>query len=106
MAARIEARLAERRLHATLGTILTDDAFLASAAVRDALAGEWDALAIEMEGSAVCGVAERMGVPWIIVRALSDRAGEDSLDDFGAFLDSAAAASADLVRELLPVLDS
>jgi adenosylhomocysteine nucleosidase len=50
-------------------------------------------------------VAERFGVPWLIVRALSDRAGEDSLDDFAAFVESAAADSARLVRELLTVFD-
>ncbi len=102
---RVRARLAETGLEARLGTILTTDAYLASPKERDALAGEWDGLAVEMEGSALCGVAERFGVPWLVVRALSDRAGEDSLDDFAAFVDAAAASSAHLVRELLPVFD-
>ncbi len=53
----------------------------------------------------MCGVAERFGVPWLIVRALSDRAGEESAADFAAFLVDAAAASASLVRGLLPVFD-
>ena len=92
-------------LEATLGTILTTDAYLASPTERDELAGEWGGLAVEMEGSALCGVAERFEVPWLVVRALSDRAGEDSLDDFAAFVDAAAANSAHLVRELLPVFD-
>lgn len=106
LVARIEARLRDRALNATLGTIITGDAFLASARVRDAHAGEWSALAIEMEGSALCGVAQRLGVPWLVVRALSDRAGEDSLDDFNVFVESAAAASAHLLRELLPIFDA
>ena len=105
VAERVRARLAATGLTATLGTILTGDAFLASARVRDELAAQWSALAIEMEGSAVCGVAERFGVPWLVVRALSDRAGDESVTDFTAFLSSAAAASARLVRELLPILD-
>ncbi len=90
---------------ATLGTIISGDAFLASPRVRDELAGEWEALAIEMEGSALCGVAERFGLPWLVVRALSDRAGEESLVDFRTFLESAAASSARIVRELLPIFD-
>jgi adenosylhomocysteine nucleosidase len=98
-------RLAASASQATLGTILTTDAYLASAAERDRLAAEWGGLAIEMEGAALCGVAARFGLPWLVVRALSDRAGEDSLGDFAAFLDSAAAMSARLVRELLPVFD-
>jgi adenosylhomocysteine nucleosidase len=102
---RVRQRLMAGGLEATLGTILTTDAYLASPAERDALAAEWNGLAIEMEGSALCGVAERFELPWLVVRALSDRAGEDSLVDFGAFVGSAAAASARLVRELLPVFD-
>ena len=103
--ARVRERLAELEPDVALGTILTTDAYLASPDDRDQLAGEWNGLAIEMEGSALCGVAERFGVPWLVVRALSDRAGEDSLDDFDAFVDAAAANSARLVRELLPVFD-
>lgn len=102
---RIRARLAETGLPATLGTVVTGDAFLASSRVRDELAAEWGALAIEMEGSALCGVAERFDVPWLVVRALSDQAGEESLGDFRAFVASAAASSARLVQELLSVLD-
>ena len=105
LADRVRQRLTETGLEATLGTILTTDAYLASPKERDELAGEWDGLAVEMEGSALCGVAERFDVPWLVVRALSDRAGEDSLDDFTAFVDAAAANSAHLVRELLPIFD-
>jgi adenosylhomocysteine nucleosidase len=102
---RVRERLAETGLEATLGTILTTDAYLASPRERDEFAAEWDGLAVEMEGSALCAVAERFDVPWLVVRALSDRAGEDSLDDFASFVDSAAANSARMVRELLPVFD-
>jgi adenosylhomocysteine nucleosidase len=103
--ARVEQRLAATGLAATLGTIVTGDAFLASRRIRDELAGEWGALAIEMEGAALCGVAERFGVPGLVVRALSDRAGDDSLTDFQSFVTEAAANSARLVQELLPVFD-
>lgn len=103
---RLRDRLADTGLEARLGTILTGDAFLASPVARDELAARWSALAIEMEGSAVCDVAERFGRPWLIVRALSDRAGDDSATDFRAFLTAAAASSARLVRALLPALDS
>jgi adenosylhomocysteine nucleosidase len=101
----VQERLAASPSQATLGTILTTDAYLASATERDRLAAEWDGLAIEMEGAALCGVAARFEMPWLVVRALSDRAGEDSLVDFAAFVDSAAANSARLMRELLPVFD-
>jgi len=101
----VRACLGTSGQHAVLGTILSGDAFLASARVRDELAARWSALAIEMEGAAVCGVAQRFGLPWLIVRALSDRAGEESVTDFAAFARDAADASATLVRALLPVVD-
>jgi adenosylhomocysteine nucleosidase len=102
---RVTGRLAASGERAAIGTVLTGDAFLASARLRDEYAARWSGLAIEMEGSAVCEVAERFGLPWLIVRALSDRAGEESVSDFRAFLATAAAASARLVRALLPTLD-
>jgi hypothetical protein len=37
---------------------------------------------------------------------LSDRAGEESVTDFAAFVEDAADASATLVRALLPVFDA
>jgi adenosylhomocysteine nucleosidase len=103
--ARIAARLEEAGLTAAFGTVLTTDAYLADPTRRDVLAAEWSALAVEMEGAAMCGVAERFGLPWLVVRALSDRAGEDSLTDFDTFLEAAGAASARLVRALLPALE-
>jgi adenosylhomocysteine nucleosidase len=90
------------RVH--LGTIASGDSFVASPRYRDELALRWSASAVEMEGAAVCGVAERYGRPWLIVRALSDRAGVESSIDFEAFVASAAATSAGVVRTLLPVL--
>ncbi|MFV2063416.1 MAG: 5'-methylthioadenosine/S-adenosylhomocysteine nucleosidase [Chloroflexota bacterium] len=100
----VRERLDELEAAATLGTILSGDAFLASAGIRDELATPWSALAIEMESAAICGVARRFDVPWLIVRALSDRAGEHSSIDFSTFVSSAAASAARVVRALLPVM--
>jgi adenosylhomocysteine nucleosidase len=103
---RVRARVADAGIAVAFGTIVCGDAFLASARVRDELGAAWSALAMEMEGAAICGVAERFGLPWLIVRALSDRAGEESATDFAVFLSGAAGASASLLRQLLPVFDA
>jgi adenosylhomocysteine nucleosidase len=102
----VRTRLVVAGRQAVTGTILSGDAFLASIRVRDELAARWSALAIEMEGAAVCGVAQRFGLPWLIVRALSDRASDESVTDFAAFVEDAADASATLVRELLSAFDA
>jgi adenosylhomocysteine nucleosidase len=86
------------------GTVLTGDQFLHSETVRDRLHRELGGLAIEMEGGAVAQVCEAFGIPWLVIRALSDLAGSDSGFDFSTFVDEVAASSAGILRHLLPVL--
>jgi adenosylhomocysteine nucleosidase len=57
-----------------------------------------------MEGAALAQVAERLGVPWLEIRALSDLAGKDSRFDFAKFVDEVAKSSALILRRLLPIL--
>lgn len=105
------ARARERLDHFTLpaatirfGTVLSGDQYLHCEATRERLHHEFGGLAVEMEGGAVAQVAESFGVPWLIIRALSDLAGRDSRFDFLAFVDAAAASSVAILRQLLPVL--
>ncbi|MEI7717979.1 MAG: hypothetical protein WCI78_18155, partial [Mycobacterium sp.] len=41
---------------------------------------------------------------WLVIRALSDLAGEQSRFDFSAFVDEVSAQSATILRHLLPML--
>jgi adenosylhomocysteine nucleosidase len=88
----------------TLGTILTGDQFLNCEATRERLFSELGGQAIEMEGGAVGQVAQAFGIPHLVIRALSDLAGTESQVDFGRFVEEVAAASAAIMRRLLPVL--
>lgn len=81
------------------GTIVSGDTFVNCGMTRERLAREFGALAVEMEGAAVAQVAERFGVPWVVVRCLSDLAGVDSHLNFSAFLPLAAQAAATVVRQ-------
>jgi adenosylhomocysteine nucleosidase len=58
-----------------------------------------------MESGAVAQVAEAFGVPWLIIRALSDLAGEDSQLDFQVFAAQAAKTAAAAVLKSLPLFD-
>ncbi|MDT5052017.1 MAG: adenosylhomocysteine nucleosidase [Mycobacterium sp.] len=86
------------------GTVLSGDQYLNCAATRDRLRDELGGQAIEMEGGAVAQVCEAFGIPWLVIRALSDLAGGDALFDFTTFVDRAAATSATILRRLLLVL--
>jgi adenosylhomocysteine nucleosidase len=84
------------------GTVLTGDQYLHCEVTRVRLHGDMGGQAVEMEGAAVSQVCESFGIPWLIVRSLSDLAGAESSFDFTAFVDEVAAQSA--MRHLMPVL--
>jgi len=95
---------APRMPRLVFGTVLTGDAFVNCETTRRRLHGGFAAQAVEMEGGAVAQVAERFGIPWVVVRCLSDLAGATSHMDFGAFLPVAAANAATVVRRIVQAL--
>lgn len=86
---RAEFRLHAPRVH--LGQIASGDQFVSSAAdvarLRAALPA---ALAVEMEGAAVAQVCHEYGVPFAVLRTVSDTADDDAHVDFPRFLRSVA----------------
>jgi adenosylhomocysteine nucleosidase len=86
------------------GTVLTGDQYLNCESTRQRLLSELDGKAIEMEGGAVAQVCEAFGLPWLVIRALSDLAGGNALFDFTVFVEQSSATSATILRRLLPVL--
>jgi adenosylhomocysteine nucleosidase len=95
---------AGRRPQLIYGTILTGDQYIHCEATRRRLQQDFAAQAVAMEGAALAQVAGRLGVPWLVIRALSDLAGKDTRFDFAAFVGVVAASSARILRRLLPVL--
>jgi adenosylhomocysteine nucleosidase len=93
-----------RRPKLVYGTILAGDQYIHCEATRERLHRGFQAQAVAMEGGALAQVAERLGVPWLEIRALSDLAGKDSRFDFAKFVEEVAGSSARILRQLLPVL--
>ncbi len=86
------------------GSILAGDHFLNCAETRERLYAEFGAIAVEMESGPVAQIAARFGAPWLVVRAISDLAGDDSHLDFATFLPEAARLTAPIVREMVALL--
>lgn len=94
-----------RQPRVVFGTILTGDVFLAEEKARDRLFDQLSAHAIEMEGAALAQTASRLGVDHIVIRSLSDLAGDSSNQHFDRFLPEVSANSARLVLALLHRLE-
>ena len=96
------------KLHA--GLIASGDRFVSSAAessaLRDALvAAGHDVLAVEMEGAAVAQVCHDYGLPFAVVRTISDRADDTAHVDFPSFIDKVASQYAlTIIEKMLKLL--
>ncbi|MGJ7912227.1 5'-methylthioadenosine/S-adenosylhomocysteine nucleosidase [Neobacillus sp. LXY-1] len=89
------------------GLIVTGDSFMENAERVSFIQSKFtDLQAVEMEAAAVAQVAHRFGVPFVIIRSLSDIAGKQSEISFDQFIDKAATNSATLVMKMVAALKS
>ncbi|MCC9597967.1 MULTISPECIES: 5'-methylthioadenosine/adenosylhomocysteine nucleosidase [unclassified Rubrivivax] len=69
------------------GLIVSGDRFVRTAEDSETLRASMpDALAVEMEGAAIAQVCHEWGLPFVAIRAISDRADDDAHADFSRFL--------------------
>lgn len=88
-AERAAFQLGQPRVHR--GLIASGDQFISSAAHVHALSAALPGLqAVEMEGAAVAQVCFELGVPFAVIRAVSDNANEAAATDFMRFVKAVA----------------
>jgi len=83
------------------GVIVTGDVFVASDAATKELSATMHAEATEMEGAAVAQVCYQQQVPFLVIRSMSDNAGNNATHDMKAFYAVAARNSAEFVMTIV-----
>jgi len=94
----------ERVPRIVAGTIVTGDAFVASAVKRAELRRRFGADAAEMEGAAVAQVCYQQQLPFLVVRSVSNTADSDVHMDTARFNEVAAHNSARYVMRIVKLL--
>lgn len=89
------------------GLIATGDAFMNDPAKVEFIRDKFtDLQAVEMEAAAIAQVSYSFGVPFVVIRSLSDIAGKESDISFEQFIDKAALHSATLVMKIVEKINS
>ncbi len=84
-----------------VGTIATGDSFISDPQRIRWLQREFGAVAAEMEGGAVGQVCQMNRVPFVIIRVISDGAGDGAAAEFICFLEEASKITFRITSELL-----
>lgn len=83
------------------GIIATGDQFVASRERKEWIESTFNADALEMEGASVACVCYSFGIPFFVLRAISDTADGSADVDFDTFLQSSAKVSAAFILEMV-----
>ncbi len=89
-------------IHTFTGRIASGDQVIAAAEKKDRIAGEFHALCAEMEGAGVAQAAYINHIPFVIIRAVSDKADDSASMDYAVFEQQAIEHNVRLLGELLP----
>ena len=87
-----------------IGTVVSGDKFIEDTDTLRWLQREFGALATEMEGAAVGYTCQLNGLPFVVIRGLSDTADESAADNYRDNLDKVCRHSFRLMEHLIPVI--
>ena len=88
-----------------IGLLGTGDSFISDRAMITSIKQNFPKMiAAEMEGAAIAQVCYQYGIPFIIIRAISDIAGKESPISFRKFLQLAARNSSNMIQHFISLL--
>ena len=86
--------------HVKIGRVASGDQFVAVKALKEQIISRTQALCTEMEGAAIAQTAYRNALPFVILRAISDKADDSAEMDYPTFERIAAHRCAEVTRSL------
>ena len=86
--------------HTKIGRVASGDQFVATRDVKERIIANTQGLCTEMEGAAIAQTAYRNGVPFVILRAISDKADDSAEMDYPTFERIAAHRCAEVTCSL------
>lgn len=86
------------------GRIVSGDQFVADQAVKEDLKATFAAYCTEMEGAAIAQAAYLNQVPFVVIRAISDKADNSAVEDYPTFEKKAAQHCVNLVEVMVSCL--
>ena len=95
-----EAAEAVNPSHTRIGRVASGDLFVAEKSAKERIIERTNALCTEMEGAAIAQTAYRNGVPFVILRAISDKADDSAEMDYPTFERIAAHRCAEITMQL------
>ena len=90
--------------HARIGRVASGDQFVSDSGLKQKIIGNTHALCTEMEGAAIAQTAYRNGLPFVILRAISDKADDSAQMDYPTFEKQAAHHCAEVTQALARML--
>lgn len=88
-------------IHAIIGRVVSGDQFISSKEVKNNLIANFQGDCAEMEGASIAHGAHLNNIPFVIIRAISDKADDSAEMDYPVFEKAAAIHSAKLVEDLV-----
>ncbi len=86
--------------HTRIGRIASGDQFICSKEQKTKIIADTEAICAEMEGAAIAHTAYRNGIPFVIIRAISDKADDSAEMDYPTFEAIAARRCASVTMAL------
>jgi adenosylhomocysteine nucleosidase len=89
------------QIHVFTGRVVSGDQFVSDKAVKERISSQFGGMCTEMEGAAIAQAAYLNKIPFVIIRAISDKADDSATMDYPTFEKQAIKNSVALVETFI-----